>query len=137
MDHFDGSRVLGTGPDDERGGADEPLKMGALCQRHRTGAGDLTADISVNESGAGSDGIEKLDTGSSFHTEVPTSHFSDDFSVTADDEIAAAFDRAGKFAKHGEIVALKGNSGDRAGFLDHHITARLDSAVPIFRDFVI
>ena len=57
--------------------------------------------------------------------------------MTADDQVTGAFHRAGEFAKDGEIVALDGGSGKDSGFVNHHIAARLDAAVPIVGNVVV
>ena len=55
-DHLDGAGVFGAGFDDERGGADEALKVGALFEGDGAGAGDLAADVAVDEGAGGGDG---------------------------------------------------------------------------------
>ena len=111
--------------------------MGALFKSDGTGAGNLPADVAINEGGDGVDGIEELDSRAFFDPEVPAVHFADDFPMAADDEISAAFDGAGQLTEDGEVMALEGGAGDGAGFADDHIATRLNSAVPRFCDVVI
>ena len=119
------------------GGADEAVELGAFFEGDGAGAGDLAADLAVDGGGGGGDGIEELDAGAFFDAEMAALDGADDFAVAADDEIAGAFDRAGEFAEDGEVVAAQGDAGDGAGFLDDHVAAGLDAAVPVFGDFVI
>jgi len=111
--------------------------MGALFKSDGTGAGNLPADVAINEGGNSGDGVEELDSCAFFHPEVPAVHFTDDFSMAADDQISAAFDGAGQFTKDGEVVALEGGTGDGTGFTDDHIATCLYAAVPRFCDVVI
>src|SRR6478735_3521784 len=105
VDHFDGAGVFGAGFDDEGGSADEALELGAFFEGDGTGAGNLTANLAINEGGGGGDWIEELDTGTFFDPEVFAGNLADDFAVAADDQIAGALDGAGEFAQHGEVVA--------------------------------
>ncbi len=87
-DHFNGAGVFGAGLDDERGGADEALEVGTLFEGDGPGAVNLAADVAIDEGGGGVDGIEELDAGALFHSEVPAIHLADDFTVAADDEVS-------------------------------------------------
>ena len=108
--------MFGTGFDDEGGGADEAVEVGAFFEGDGAGAGDLAADLAVDGGGGGGDGIEELDARAFFHAEVAAVDGADDFAVAADDEVAGAFDRAGEFAEHGEVVAAEGGAGDEPVF---------------------
>ncbi len=111
--------------------------MGSFFQGDGTRAGNLPADVAIDESGGGIDRIEELDTRAFFHPEVPAGHLADDFAVAADDEVSAAFDGARQFAENGEVVALQRHAGDGSAFLNNDIAAGLDAAVPLFGDVVV
>ena len=113
------------------------MELGAFFKNDGPGAGDIAEDLAVDEGGGGGDRAKKLDAGTFFDAEIPAEDFSDDFPVAADDQVARAFDRASEFAKHGEVVALEGDAGDDAGFLDHHVAAGLDAAVPVLGDVIV
>ncbi len=113
------------------------MELSAFFQGDGAGAGDLAADGTVDEGGGGGNGIEELDAGSFFHTEVVAANFTDDFPVAADNKITRTLDGSGEFAEDGEVAALEGDAGDHASFLDDDITAGLDAAVPVLGDVVV
>ena len=137
LNHFDRAGVFRARLDDKRCGADESLEVGTLFQSDSSGAENLAADVAIDEGGGGVNRVQKFDARAFFNPQVAAGNLADDFSMTADNEIATAFDGAGEFTEHGEIVALQGDPGDRTGFLDDHVTASLDTAVPWLGDFVI
>lgn len=111
--------------------------MSAFFESDGPGAGNLAADVPVDKGGDGGDGVEKLDPGTLFHPQVTAAHLANDFAVAADDQIPAAFDRAGQFTQHGEVVALQGDTRNRAGFTNDNVATGLDAAVPRLGNRVI
>ena len=136
-DHFDGPGVFGTGFDDEGGGFDESVELGAFFEGDGTGAGNLAADVAIDGGGDGGDRVEEFDACAFFDTEIAAFDGADDFSVAADDKIPGAFDGAGEFTEDGEVMAAERGTYDYAGFLDRHIAAGLDQAVPVTSDIII
>lgn len=61
----------------------------------------MTTDVAVNEGAAGGDRIQEFHAGSFFDTKIPAVHFTNDFTVAADDQVTGAIDRAGEFTKDG------------------------------------
>ncbi len=116
LDNFDRSAVLGSGFDDQGGGADESLELGLFFQNDGTGARKLAANIAVDVGAGRRDGIEKFDSRAAFDAQFAAFHFAEDFSVAADDEVAGAIDRPGKRSEHGQVMALDRSRGDGAGF---------------------
>ena len=129
--------MLGTGFDDEGGGADETMEAGAFPESDGTGTGDLATDLTFDSGGGGSDGIEEFDACALGDAEVAAMDDADDFSMSADEEITRAMDGTGQFTERREMVATQRGSSDRTGFLDHHIAAGLDPAIPWLGDLVI
>ena len=136
-DHFNGAGVFGAGFDDKRRGAHEALEAGAFFEGDGAAAGDLAADVAIDNGGGGGDGVEKFDAHALFDAEVAALDGADDFPMVADDDIPGAYDGGGQFAQDGEMVAAQRDSGDRTGFLDDHIATGLDPAVPWAGDVVI
>ena len=60
-----------------------------------------------------------------------------DFPMGSDEEIPRAIDGSGQFPDDREMVAANRGTRDRAGFLDDHIAAGFDPAVPGLGDLVI
>ena len=117
-DHFDGAGVFGAGLTMSEVARTRPWRWARFLQGDGAGAGNLAADVAVDAGGGGGDGVEEFDAGAFFDPQVAAVDGADDLAVAADDEIAGAFDRAGEFAEHGEVVAADGDAADRAGLLD-------------------
>lgn len=80
--------MLGTGFEGESCGEDEALEVGALGECDGAGAGELAADLAIDECGGSGDWVKELDTSSLFHAEVPALDLAEDFPVAADDEVS-------------------------------------------------
>lgn len=106
--------MFGTGLDDEGRRLDETLEVGSFGEGDRSGAGDLAADLAVDNGGAGGDRVEELDAHALFDAEPAAVDFSGDFPMAADDEITGAFRAGGQFAEDGQMVALEGDAGNDA-----------------------
>ena len=98
--------MFGTGFDDKGRGAHEPLEMRTLFQSNGAGARDLTAGLAVDAGTVGNHGVEKFDARTALDAELATPDLTDDFAMTADDQIPGTIHRAAKLAKDGKVVAL-------------------------------
>lgn len=113
------------------------MEMSPFFESDRACAGDLPADVAVDEGAGGGDWVEEFDAGTFLNPQVFTMHLADDFTMTADNQVARALDRTGDLSEDDEIVAAKCDAGNDAGFLNDDVATRLDSAVPDFVDFVV
>lgn len=113
------------------------MEVGTLFEGDGTCAGDLAANLAVDVSGGGLDGIEKLDPCAFFNPQAAAEDGTADFAVAADDEISGAFDRTGELSDDSEMMATQRGNRDGSGFLDDHIATCLDASVPVGGDFVI
>lgn len=113
------------------------MEMCSFFESHGTRAANLTADVAVDPSTAGGDGIEELDAGPFFDSELTAMNGAHDFTMTADDQVAGAFDGSGKLTEDSKVMAAESDAGDDPRFLDHDIPTSLNSAVPVLIDFVV
>ena len=101
LDHLDGSIMFGTGFDDQRSGANQPVETCTFFQSDDTGAENLPADVAGDTRSFRVDWIEKLYVCAFLDPEVSAMYRSDDAAVAADDEIAGALNRTGEFSGNG------------------------------------
>ncbi len=122
--------MLGPGFDDNGGGPNESVEMGAALQSDGARAEELAADVAGDAGTSGGDGQEEFDPGPALDAQVLATDATHDFPVSADDQIPRAIDGAGEFTQHSEMMTLDDTTGNHPAFENDDVPACLNAAVP-------